>query len=177
MRLNTHSFLENLVAQQKKLTGLTPTQQHLAFKANMDYSTGWEAGTPSLYLDDCRTPRPNHWFDWVIVRDHNAFCDYILQNGMPKFLSFDHDLADEHVGQACYNDLNGIAEFDYAICKEKTGYDSAKWLVEYCLDNDIQMPHFTVHSANPAGADNILCLLNNLQKEQGQAPNGYRTAW
>lgn len=140
----------------------------------MDYSTGWAAGTEALYLDDNRTPRPNHWFSWVVVRDYAAFRNYILQQGMPKFISFDHDLADEHIR------LGALAEwkdFDYSLCTEKTGYDAAKFLVEYCLDNDEPMPHFTVHSANPAGAENILCLLNNLQKQQGQTPNGYRTAW
>ena len=142
-----------------------------------DYSEGWEPATEALYLDDCRTPRPNHWFNWVVVRSYQDFVSYIRAQGVPKFMSFDHDLADEHVGQACYNDLNGIEEFNYSLCTEKTGYHCAQWLREYCLDNDIPMPHFTVHSANPCGAENILHLLNNLQKQQGQQPNGYRTAW
>lgn len=139
-----------------------------------DYSEGWEAGTLALYLDDMRTPRPNHWFNWLIVRSYKEFCNYIRQQGVPKFISFDHDLADGHVA------IGAAAEwkdFDYSLTTEKTGYDCAKWLVEYCIDNDVLMPHFTVHSANPAGAENILCLLNNLQKNQGQTPNGYKTAW
>ncbi len=145
----------------------------LQSKTMMDYSE-WEPGTEALYLDDCRTPRDNHYFKWVIVRDYHTFRSYILQQGVPKFISFDHDLADEHmvIGAA-----NNWQDFQYDICKEYTGYDAAKWLVDYCLNNDIIMPHFTVHSANPAGAENILHLLNNLQREQGQEPNGYRTVW
>jgi hypothetical protein len=142
-------------------------------RATVDYSS-WEPGTEALYLDDNRTPRENHYFKWVIVRDYRAFCNYIMQQGMPKFISFDHDLADEHVQLGA---MANWKDFDYTLCTEMTGYDAAKWLVEYCLDNDVQMPHFTVHSANPAGAENILGLLNNLQKEQGQIPNGYRTHW
>ena len=326
----------------------------------MDYSEGWEAGTPACYLDDCRTPRPNHWFSWEIVRSYDEFCSYITQRGMPKMLSFDHDL--EHAeawlpvvgyegiyevsdlgrvkrikpgkgtatgllipnwnsnnnslnvmlrnhgkdrqyrvhrlvaqaflenpenksqvnhlngnrGDNCVTNLEwatqsqnihhaheflprnftaygehhanskrimsrdgdkapviygsvneasrqtGVQMTNIAKCArgerksagglvwsytedvvtsaaviteakssvllhrwsiddymqpDKTGYDCAKWLVDYCLDNDILMPHFTVHSANPEGAANILHLLNNLQKQQGQQPNGYRTAW
>ena len=151
----------------------------------MDYSEGWEAGTPACYLDDCRQPRPNHWFSWEIVRSYKEFVNYILQRGVPRMLSFDHDLADAHVQhylrhESYHRDSKEpyhITDKDYAGFEEKTGYDCAKWLVEYCLDNDQLMPHFSVHSANPAGAENILHLLNNLQKQQGQQPNGYRTAW
>ena len=151
----------------------------------MDYSEGWEPGTPACYLDDCRTPRPNHWFTWEIVRSYAEFVNYIRQRGVPKFMSFDHDLADEHqlhyVNNLQYFKDTGIpytiSAADYEGFQDKTGMDCAKWLVDYCLDNDVQMPHYTVHSANPAGAENILGLLNNLQKQQGQQPNGYRTAW
>jgi len=91
-------------------------------------------------------------------------------------ISFDHDLADEHVQYylRALHDGNPDEEPDFI---EKTGMACAKWLVNYCLDNDILMPHFSVHSANPSGAENILSLLNGLQQAQGQVPNGYRTAW
>lgn len=152
----------------------------------IDYSELYADGSvTALYLDDCRTPRQNHYFNWVVVRDYKAFTNYILQQGMPKFISFDHDLSQEHqlhhIDNISYFKDTGIpytlTEADYAGFTEKTGYDAAKWLVEYCLDNEVLMPHFTVHSANPAGAENILHLLNGLQKEQGTIPNGYRTAW
>ena len=38
---------------------------------------------------------------------------------------------------------------------EKTGNDCAKWLLEYCYENDLKLPQCMVHSANPVGADNI----------------------
>ena len=46
----------------------------------------------------------------------------------------------------------------------KSGYDCAKWLVDYCLDNGITIPNFGVHSANPVGAENIRGLLVNAMK-------------
>lgn len=153
----------------------------------MDYSTGWEAGTKSLYLDDVRHPRGNHWFDWIIVRDFRDFCGYITTNGMPKMISFDHDLGysmpeyataeEELAAESLPFVQTDQGRFRQDVILGPSGLDAAKWLVDYCLDNDIQMPHFSVHSANPAGAENILCLLNNLQKNQGQIPNGYRTCW
>jgi len=140
----------------------------------MDYHSLFPETVSALYLDDCRTPQPFPFFNWVIVRSYSAFVSYIRAQGVPPFISFDHDLADEHVAIGASLDWK---DFDYELCTEATGYDAAKYLADYCLDTDTIMPHFTVHSANPAGAENILHLLNNLQKEQGQTANGYRTVW
>jgi len=92
-----------------------------------------------LFLDDevtpmCRYPRDNDE-DWNIVRSFTEFKEYILKNGIPKTISFDHDL--------------GMFEGD--------GNDCAKWLVEYCIDNKIFEPNFVVlvHSMNPAGVERI----------------------
>ena len=66
----------------------------------------------NLFLDDIRIPKDaiglvpsnlNQFYwgdDWVVVRDYNSFCNHIIKNGLPDFISFDHDLADSH-----YNDL------------------------------------------------------------------------
>jgi len=60
-----------------------------------------------LFLDDIRSPKdaiglvPSHmnqfyWSnDWDVVRSHDEFVDFIEKNGVPDFVSFDHDLADE----------------------------------------------------------------------------------
>ena len=47
---------------------------------------------------------------------------------------------------------------------EKTGFHCAKWLVDYCLDNDLRLPPFQVHSANPVGRQNIQSYLDNAKK-------------
>jgi len=91
----------------------------------------------NLYLDDLR-PTPE---GFERVYDYEEFTEYISQNGMPDFISFDHDL--------------GLG---------KTGFDCAKWLVEYCLDNQVSLPEFTVHSQNPVGKENIEKLLANFIK-------------
>jgi hypothetical protein len=123
-----------------------------------------------LFLDDIRNPKdcanglvPSHlnkfyWeSDWFIVRTHNEFVDWITKNGLPDFISFDHDLADEHY----IMDFSRILE---AIPLEKTGYDSAKWLGNYCLDNKVNLPDFVVHSQNPVGKANIQGYLDNVKK-------------
>lgn len=89
-----------------------------------------------LYLDDLR-PIPQ---GFVGVRSYTEFVVYIETKGFPDFISFDHDL--------------GL---------EESGYDCAKWLVDYCLDHNLQLPEFEVHSQNPVGKENILALLNNFR--------------
>jgi hypothetical protein len=92
--------------------------------------------------------------------------NYIEQNGVPEEVSFDHDLSREHTKY--YFDNGGHdnppdplnVEF-----KEKTGYDAAKWLCDYCWTNGIPLPKWNVHSANPVGSDNIKFLLNNFEKK------------
>ena len=44
--------------------------------------------------------------------------------------------------------------------------EMSKWLVEYCLDNDVDLPEYNSHSANPLGRENILSYLTNFKKSQ-----------
>lgn len=104
-----------------------------------------------LFLDDIRMPVDN---GWTIVRNYNEFVDAINKYGLPKFISFDHDLSTEH-----YSNMPSV---------EKTGYDCAKFLVDYCMDNNKKIPEFYVHSMNPVGRENIKALLNNAIKHLGQ---------
>jgi hypothetical protein len=88
----------------------------------------------NLFLDDERFPIGD---DWNIVRSYEEAVEFVLKNGLPDVISFDHDLG-----------------------TEKTGYDFAKWLVEYIMDNDLPVFHFFVHSQNPVGKRNIEEYLN-----------------
>jgi hypothetical protein len=47
---------------------------------------------------------------------------------------------------------------------EMSGFECAKWLVDYCIDNDTDLPQWTIQSANPVGADNINGILNSYKK-------------
>jgi hypothetical protein len=58
--------------------------------------------------------------------------------------------------------------FDHDLGAEMTGLDLAKWLVEEVLDGRLQFPpsfSINVHSANPAGRENIEYLMNNILRE------------
>jgi predicted esterase YcpF (UPF0227 family) len=103
-----------------------------------------------LFLDDLRTidmvyePVFAEHFD--IVRTYDNFVNYIQQNGLPGFISFDNDLG---------LDKNGEIAPD--------GYAAAKWLV-YESGLDLSSLQFSVHSANPVAADQIRGLLYNYLK-------------
>ena len=129
-----------------------------------------------LWLDDLRNPYLNiegrvpkelGIIEWVL--NYEQFTQWIEKFGLPYLISFDHDLADEHYTPEEY-------WHDYQVSKayqdaqnytEKTGMDCAKWLVDYCIDNNQKLPIFYSHSANPVGADNIIGLLENYTKHCG----------
>jgi hypothetical protein len=127
----------------------------------------------NLFLDDSRIPidccqympNPGIYWDlkWEVCRNYDEFVRKIESEGMPDLISFDHDLADEHYNPDMY-DGQEIYNRHYDEFKEKTGLDCARWLVDYCMDNNLGLPPYQVHSMNPAGGKNILSLLQNFEK-------------
>lgn len=54
---------------------------------------------------------------------------------------------------------------------EKTGYHCAKWLIDYCLDNNEELPkRVIVHSMNPYGSRNIKSLFDTYYKVFNKEP-------
>ena len=97
-----------------------------------------------LFLDDLRDAPSGD--PWVTVRSFADAVAYIEQQGIPAFISFDHDLGED----------------------VPTGYDFAKWLVECHLDGTHLFPttfSYAVHSANPPGAANIRGLLDGFLRK------------
>ena len=99
-----------------------------------------------MYLDDIREPKDT---SLIVVRSFSEAVSFVLEKGVPSFISFDHDL--------------GMKEGELL----ETGYDFAKWLVEKDIEGIIEIPEdfsFNVHSANPVGAKNIEEYLNRYLK-------------
>lgn len=95
----------------------------------------------SLYLDDIRYPKDS---SFVVARSVSEAIQMINDKGFPNYISFDHDLGEN----------------------EESGYDFAKWIINYDIDYNVIDPTFSynVHSANPVGAKNINFVLNNYLK-------------
>lgn len=106
-----------------------------------------------LWLDDWRDPKDfvtgyapeylndpdNHKIIWI--KDYDEFIHYISIHGLPNLIGFDHDL--------------GLG---------LSGYDAAKWLIQYCMDLNKDLPAFFSQSANPVGRKDILTLLINYRQ-------------
>jgi hypothetical protein len=45
-----------------------------------------------------------------------------------------------------------------------TGFDCAKWLVDYCLDNKVKLPRYGIQSSNTPGKENIDALFKSFIK-------------
>ena len=98
-----------------------------------------------LFLDDYRFPHDvypdtdENEFD--SVRSYDDFVEYIEQNRLPSFISFDNDLG-----------------FDVKRRKiSKTGFEAAKWLVQES-GLDLTNFKFKVHSSDPSAEDRISSL-------------------
>ena len=103
-----------------------------------------------IWLDDMRDPTDLR-MDWLAyspigreveviwLKDYYQFRNWILKNGLPDGICFDHDLGED----------------------TPSGYECAKWLVNYCLDNKLSPPVWSSQSANPVGKANINRLLRN----------------
>ena len=119
----------------------------------------------NLFLDDVRVPTDVTWAaipenqHYSVVRNYEQFISLILARGVPKYVCYDHDLADCH-----YVDGLKGGKINYNKYVEKTGYDCAKWLVDYCVRQNIKHPPYVVHSLNPVGKKNIESYIENYNK-------------
>ena len=117
-----------------------------------------------LWLDDLRDPNspcktdavykyPFKWidvyspingdYDVVWVKTYDEFVKYITENNLPDGVCFDNDLGEE-----------------------KEGYDCVKWLVNYCQDNNLKFPPYSIHSYNVVAKANMFSFINNFIKSQ-----------
>lgn len=112
-----------------------------------------------LFLDDNRNPYDvfkktidplyEENKSWQVVRDYYQFINFIQRYGIPNVVSLDHDLSQEHYLNENQTDIN------YEAMKIPTGYHAAKWLIEYCKENNKKLPEIKVHSENLEGKMNI----------------------
>lgn len=132
----------------------------------------------NLFLDDIRMPVDvgNYMnpvelrqyfrkYDWIICRNYNEFVECINKRGLPEMVSFDHDLADEHyTPEEYWHDYDASKEYqDKRRYKEKTGYDCAKWMIDYSKRLNACLPSLIMcHSMNPVGKDRIVELFKRL---------------
>lgn len=110
-----------------------------------------------LWLDDIRDPFSNTYKAFILkalgissypnathitwVKNYVGFCYAIENEDMYDVIFFDHDLG------------NG-----------ESGKDCANFLVEYCMDNNLDVPQCYSQSSNPVGRENILSYIENYKQ-------------
>jgi hypothetical protein len=127
-----------------------------------------------LWLDDLRNPHEGKWIEefapdylnsgsiiWVL--NYEEFIEWIRKNGLPEMICFDHDLGEDVAIKLVSKGFNKKKAREVKKLA-KSGYDCAKWLVDYCIDHDLQIPDWNIQSANPVGKENINGLLINAKK-------------
>lgn len=124
-----------------------------------------------LYLDDARDPF-NSKVKWpervyslepVIVRNYTEFIEKLQLYGLPEIVSFDFDLCTEHYRCGSLARFQSLAH--YRTLKD-TGAGCAKFLIDYCKKHKKSLPVYYCHSANSAGRQYILKLLNDFKAIQ-----------
>lgn len=78
---------------------------------------------------------------WIWAQNYEQFIAIINRDGLPKSISFDHDLG-----------------------TKETGVDCARWLTQYCINNKRRLPICSVHSMNVVGAENIKSILRSFKE-------------
>lgn len=135
-----------------------------------------------LWLDDVRDPFDKDFTPYVAlynpflnephkivwVKNYNEFEDYLASEELPDAISFDHDLALEHIQY--YFDNGGHdnpPDPMKANFKEETGMDCVKLLVGFCKLSNKKLPICVFHTANPIGKINMETYINNAKKHLG----------
>lgn len=129
-------------------------------------------GKTLLWLDDYRDPFQDNWLvfspivpsEVVWVKSYTEFTAWITENGLPDAICFDHDLGLPNQLKWRAKGKSKRASRRLAKQEERTGYDCAKWLINYCMDNNKALPKYGIQSANPVGRDNIDGILKNYKK-------------
>lgn len=125
-------------------------------------------GSYNLFLDDLRNPEAAYLYDdkceltgksgipadkWVVVRDYAEFC-LMVKHMIPKVVSFDHDLHEEHIIHY-HTVTQDTGVIEYGNLKHLTGRACAQYLVQQCKVVGIDLPKCYIHSANEYGRKEI----------------------
>lgn len=109
--------------------------------------------TYNLFIDDIRDPHyrecrqsgVNPRLEWVIARTSEEAKKIVLERGMPDRMALDHDLG-------C---VDTVPKFLH-------------WLAYEYFEDGMKIPEYTIHSANPVGANNMRSFMESWKKSEGQ---------
>ena len=115
-----------------------------------------------FWVDDERDPFSEEWKPVATNKKfiHSAEPMIVWLKSYGEFTTF-VDIATFNGGNLWFPTL---VCFDHDLGGEKSGLDCAKYLVNVCMEHNLELPHYTCHSSNPAGRENILSYLDSYKK-------------
>ena len=97
--------------------------------------------------------------DWLIVRSYDDFVKTVKEKGVPNVVSFDNDLSQEQTGYFVRNHEKN--DFNVDVYNDN-GISCARFLIQYCKEQNKPLPTYYVHSANYHAVD----FIENLMKHE-----------
>ena len=97
-----------------------------------------------IWLDDFRTPTVPYDETVFWLKNYDDFVSCVM--GLGTKIS------------------NCIVHFDHDLGEEKSGYDCAKWLIDWCLGHGYIAPDYDIQSSNPVGRQNIESVFKSYWK-------------
>ena len=146
---NENTIKENSL---EKLTILWLDDQRDPYKYLNTKSTSATFARNKQFYDDLSK---HYDINFVWVKNIYQFINYIKNNGVPQFVSFDHDLNNRGGGEGLSDEQK----------LNNNGVNCAKWLVNYCKQMGQSLPKFYVHSANPKHGPEINRVLTSENKQ------------
>ena len=110
----------------------------------------------NLFIDDIRNPDWHEcaWsgvdasLEWVIARSSKEACDIVKQRGMPARMALDHDLGERWDPK---DRIDTVPRF-------------LNWLAYDYFEAGMTIPEYTIHSANPVGAENMRSFMESWKR-------------
>lgn len=97
-----------------------------------------------IWLDDFRPPMISQRETIAWVKTYDEFVTQVKAFG-------------KHISEC-------IVHFDHDLGEGKDGYDCAKWLIDWCLENGYGVPDYDIQSSNPVGRQNIESVFESYWK-------------
>ena len=104
--------------------------------------------------------------DWDIVRNYDAFVNYIDRVGIPDIVSFDNDIFDYTESDMTEIEIQcEITMVNWKYSEVKCGANCALYLVGACWKRQKALPKCYIHTANPCAYLVIKEILENGKKQ------------
>ncbi len=139
--------------------GLRDDQSIDLVQAEADYLKEYPPLKTCVFVDDRKFPKVKleGYGNWIWLKSYVDLVEYLSYRGIPEYISFDHDLHEEHERDFERNELAGIAAIEYEGFEHATGLRCIQYLCEFAELNGLPLQTIGIHCANerPMGALNM----------------------